>query len=139
MINIKLNKKLILALIALLFTATACSKLKGEFVIKKKFDETYKKIRTNSLEFNSREKIEWAFIPKKNKKKYKLAITLMKKEIVCVDVRTHLDYLDRFKNAIYGTIEKLKEGKYYIVITDVKEKTTIAKLHFSIYKITDSD
>lgn len=138
MINIKLNNILFISCICFLLLFTACAKLKGEFVIKKKFDETYKKIKTNSLEFKSDEKIEWAFIPKKNTKRYKLAITLMKKKLVWVDVRTHIDHVDRFKKALYGTIENLNEGKYYIVITDVKEKIIIDKLHFSIYKDIDS-
>ncbi len=132
MINTKLNKFIII-LCSLAFFSS-CAKLQGEFVLKRPFDETYKKLKGNRLEFKTTDKIEWAFIPKNNKNRFKLAITIMKKEIVWVDIRTRLDYVDMFKKSIYGSIEKLTVGKYYILITDVKNKVTVSKLYFTIYK-----
>lgn len=111
----------------------ACGKLEGEFSIKKDGDEAYKKI-IRGLELAPGEKINWIFRFRRVVGRNKIGVLVLKKEVVWVDIKKWIDYVNWEKEIVYGVIENLPPGKYRIDITDIEENNrAIANLVFMIY------
>ena len=125
-------KKIALTLIIICFSIATigCVKLKGEFAFKNVFDDNYKRI-DDPLEFGKSEKINWVYIFKQVKGVHEIGVSLIKKELVWVDVNNKAEQVSEANNVIYGKIENLADGTYKIVLSE--EDKVVDECTFVIY------
>jgi len=116
--------------VVLIFVLGGCAKLKGEFAFKNFFEDQYKKLE-NPLEFEKSEKIDWVYIFKDVRSPQNIIVTLLKKEIVWVDISNKSEQISALNNVIYGKIENLSDGDYRIVISQLNK--VIDQRNFIIY------
>ncbi len=95
---------------------SGCGKLKGEFAFKKLIDDKYR-IINGLLEFEKNEKINWVYTFKEVRGIQNIFVTLFKKELVWVDISGRVESVSETNKIIYGTIEKLPDGTYKIVLS----------------------
>jgi hypothetical protein len=116
--------------IILIFFVSGCAKHKGEFAFKNFFEDQYKKM-DDPLEFEKNEKINWLYIFKDVRSVQNITITLLKKEIVWVDISNKSEQISALNNVIYGKIENLSDGNYRIIISLLNK--VIDQCEFVIY------
>ncbi len=124
--------------VSLLFTFS-CGKPSGEFAFQAPFDKSYKK-NQDRLEFDSSQEIKWIYKFKDTiRKRTKLGVIIMKKELGWVDVFAMPEYIDEIKNIVYGTIKDFEPGEYKIVITKITEDETIILDQCAFYLFSDDE
>jgi hypothetical protein len=116
--------------VVLIFVLGGCAKLKGDFAFKNFFEDQYKKME-DPLEFEKGEKINWAYIFKDVRSPQNITVTLLKKEIVWVDISNKSEQISSLSNVIYGKIENLSDGDYRIVVSQLNK--VIDQRDFTIY------
>jgi hypothetical protein len=102
------------------FILSGCLKLKGEFAFKKIIDDKYRTV-DGLLEIEKNEKINWVYVFKKIRGRHNVLVTLYKKEIVWSDISNRTENISETNNIIYGTIEKLSDGTYKIVLSEANK------------------
>ncbi len=133
--NIKWSKdlkKFSAAMLAFLFIFMlgGCARLGGEFAFKNFFEDHYKKM-DDPLAFEKSEKINWVYIFRDIRNPQNITVTLLKKEIVWVDVSSRSEQISALNNVINGKIENLPDGDYRIVISQFSR--VIDRRDFGIY------
>ncbi|MBN2038540.1 MAG: hypothetical protein JW864_00765 [Spirochaetes bacterium] len=124
-------KNRILLIIVLAFFLAGCGKLKGNFAFKKTNEDVYRKINT-PLEFEKNEKINWVYVFSSNiDASYTIIVTLLKKELVWVDLSSRAEQISASSKIIYGNIENLSDGTYRIVLSNMDR--IIAEREFEIF------
>jgi hypothetical protein len=116
--------------IILIFFVSGCVKLKGEFAFKNLFEDQYKKM-DDPLEFEKTDKFNWVYIFKDVRNVQNITITLLKKEIVWVDISNETEQISASNSIIYGKIENLSVGDYRIVLSQLNK--VIDQRNFVIY------
>lgn len=106
----------IFSVILITLIISGCTKIKGEFAYKKLIEDKYKRA-DSLLEFDKNEKINWVYVFKDLKDIYNINVTLLKKELVWVDIANRTEKISRSNNIIYGIIENLSDGTYKIIIS----------------------
>ncbi len=125
--------RIIRIIIPVFIFALNCGGFQGEFAVKGEMDDVYRRIKKKP-EFSSDAKINWIYSFKSVSGYNKIGVVLLKKEIEWVDIYKRSDYIDSEKKIIYGKIERLKPGRYKIVLTDISgNNSLIASLPFMIY------
>jgi hypothetical protein len=107
-----------------------CIKLRGEFAFKKFIDDQYKKM-DGPLEFEKSEKINWVYIFKDVRGVQNIGVTLLKKEIVWVDISNKAEQISGLNKVIYGKLENLSDGNYKIILSQANK--VIDEREFVIY------
>lgn len=106
----------IFSVILITLIISGCTKIKGEFAYKKLIEDKYKRAE-GLLEFDKNEKVNWVYVFKDLKDIYNINVTLLKKELVWVDIANRTEKISRSNNIIYGIIENLTDGTYKIIIS----------------------
>ena len=106
----------IFSVILITLIISGCTKIKGEFAYKKIIEDKYKRA-DGLLEFEKNEKVNWVYVFKDLKDIYNINVTLLKKELVWVDIANRTEKISRSNNIIYGIIENLTDGTYKIIIS----------------------
>lgn len=106
----------IFSVILITLIISGCTKIKGEFAYKKLIEDKYKRA-DGLLEFDKNEKINWVYVFKELKDIYNINVTLLKKELVWVDIANRTEKISRSNNIIYGIIENLSDGTYKIIFS----------------------
>lgn len=106
----------IFSVILITLIISGCTKIKGEFAYKKLIEDKYKRA-DGLLEFDKNEKVNWVYVFKDLKDIYNINVTLLKKELVWVDIANRTEKISRSNNIIYGIIENLTDGTYKIIIS----------------------
>lgn len=117
-------------LLYIIIILTGCGRLEGEFAFKTFMEDSYKRI-DKPLEFNKEETVDWAFVFNNAGDKYDIAVVLMKKELIWVDINTRIQEISPESNIVYGKIQGLEQGNYKIVIAN--NGTVIGEREFQIY------
>ncbi|TAL31348.1 MAG: hypothetical protein EPN93_17955 [Spirochaetes bacterium] len=125
--------------IAILFAGAlavlSCGKPGGDFAFKKPMEDVYRKV-AQPPEFEREEAVDWVFALKGlGGSPVKLAVFLVKKELVWVELHTRTESVTRDRAFIYGTIEGLKKGRYKIIIA--RGGDVVGEQEFDIYDETD--
>jgi hypothetical protein len=123
-----LGKKAIVILTV--FLIIGCGRLKGEFAFKRSFQDAYRRI-DGPLNFEINETIHWVYIFNTVNKVYNINITLLKKELVWVDINSRMEMISESNKIIYGTIENLDIGTYKIILN--YENNMIDEREFVIF------
>ncbi len=119
-----------------LMLAFGCGGLKGEFGFKRPHEDRYRKIE-GTPEFITGETIEWAYSFSAVKGEHVVGVTLMKKELVWVDIAVKSHTINESKRVIHGALENLDEGHYRIILTEKGEK--IGEKEFLVYGETEEE
>lgn len=128
------TKNFILIIIILF---SSCGGQKGEFAVKKNFDENYRRV-SGILEFSVKDRVAWVYHLKKKGNKLSIGIIIMKKEIVWVEIKSTSQRLDIENRTIYGTIASFPSGEYKVVLTDINnDNSLIGEMPFYIYDDED--
>jgi hypothetical protein len=128
----------LLCLTCCIVITLSCASKKGEFAFKYVLDDSYRKIHGNK-EFSADREVQWAYIYKRVAYRKRIAVILLKKEIVWVESDVKSDYIDNSKKVIFGTIFNLDEGTYKIILTDISLNKIIDEFEFLIYNDTKDD
>ncbi len=123
-----------IAVCLIAFFAVGCGKLKGEFAFKSFGEDTYKRVG-EVPEFEQSELINWVFIFKKLTDRHQIGVTLLKKELVWIDINTRSENITLTKKIIYGEIQNFEEGRYRILLS--KEGAVVAEKEFIIFRDED--
>ncbi len=137
--NTRWNKKghlIVLLLLLIALFSIHCGKLEGSFAFKRPFDDLYKYV-SGIPEFKNTETIHWVFLFKKVSEEKKVAVILMKKELVWVELSYISETISKEKKILYGKIDKLEEGRYMLIIAG--DDRRIAEKEFSIYTDEESE
>ena len=118
------------------FVLTSCAKPKGQFAFRYPLDDRFKRIE-GIPEFKRDLKVDWCFVFQKDYGRRDITVTVMKKEIIWVEVNVTSERIDNSKRVIYGTIEDLSEGTYKVLISE--RDVIIAEKEFVIYSDTEGD
>ncbi len=122
-------KNAVCAIITVLLL-TGCVRLKGEFAFRKFGQDSYRRIE-GSLEFEKNEKVDWVYIFRNLRGKYKIYISIIKKELIWIDIYNTTDLVSVGKNSVYGVIENLSDGIYKIILYN--ESRVIDEREFTIF------
>jgi hypothetical protein len=132
---IKLMTSNIIIILAL-FMLTSCAKPKGQFAFRYPMDDRFKRIE-GIPEFKRDLKVDWCFVFQKDYGSRDITVTVMKKEIIWVEVHVISESIDNLKRVIYGSIQDLSEGTYKLLITERDE--IIAEKEFIIYSDNEGE
>jgi hypothetical protein len=120
-------------LIFTLLILISCGKMQGRFAVKTITDENYRAVNEN-LEIEKGTELKWIYKFKNVSSRYAIGIILVKKELFWVEVKNGSDYVERKKNIISGTIDRLPVGEYKIILTDLAKKNRlIDEMQFVVY------
>jgi hypothetical protein len=89
----------------------------------------------NPLEFEKNEKINWVYIFKDVRGVQNIGVTLLKKEIVWVDISNKAEQISELNKVIYGKLENLSDGNYKIILSQANK--VIDEREFIIYSDTE--
>ena len=131
MANSKMGIASVMGVCLIFLMLTGCVKLQGEFAFKKPDDDRYKRVK-GIPEFNINSSIKWCYLLKKSYEKLSVGVVLIKKEIIWVDVISRVETINKSTKAIYGTIEKLNEGRYKLLVSESNE--IVDEMEFIIYR-----
>lgn len=120
----------IIIMLSLCFGFTGCSGLKGEFGFKTFKEDVYKKFKENP-EFNKNQEIQWVYSFKKVTEPHQVGVTLLKKELVWVEINSRAENINKTNTIIYGKIFGFDEGLYKLEITESGK--LIEEKEFSVY------
>ena len=125
-------KKIAITLIILccVIADMGCARFKGEFAFKIFFEDQYKK-KDDPLEFEKSERINWVYIFKQVNGVHDIGVSLIKKELVWVDISNKAEQISGANKVIYGKIENLSDGTYKIVLSEADK--VIDEREFIIY------
>ena len=129
-------RKIFLPLLFICLIIPGCVKLGGEFAFKKSVDDKYRKIDC-PLEFEKTDKIKWVYIFNDIKRRYSIGVSLLKKEIVWVDISNRVVEIKPEDKIIYGDIEDLTDGTYKIILTESGK--IIKEIGFIIFSDQEED
>jgi hypothetical protein len=133
-INIKWSdivlKKKIFSIIFIAYVFSGCGQLKGEFAIKNRFEDKYRKVNS-SLELEKNEKIKWVYIFSNVREELQIGVVLLKKEIVWVDMDSRTEKISPSKKIIYGEIVNLSDGEYKITLAHSEK--IVDELGFTVF------
>jgi len=120
----------------ILVCAFGCGGLKGEFGFKRPHEDRFKKIE-GIPEFVTGETIDWAYSFNDFKGEHVVGVTLMKKELVWVDVLVKSHTINESKKVIHGAFENLEEGHYRLILTE--KGKSIEEKEFLVYGETEEE
>lgn len=126
-------KKYVL-LILVTFLWLSCGKLHGEFGFRYPGDQAYNR-NLQQYEFDSAKEVEWVYKFESVSKRTSIGVITMKKELGWVDIFTTRDYVDEFKQIVYGKLSELEPGDYKLVLTEMSPEGSriIDEREFYIY------
>jgi hypothetical protein len=124
----------LLAVLTGTMALASCGKLSGTFAFKKPIDDVYRKL-PEIPEFSRDEVVDWVCVLKGVGKSDQLAVFLLKKELVWVELHSRLENVREGRAYIYGTIQDLARGRYKIMIA--KESSVVGEQEFDIYDDND--
>ena len=119
-----------------LYLLIGCGKPEGQFAFRYAMDDRFKRI-DGIPEFKRDQKIEWTFVFKRDYGNRDIGVTVLKKEIIWVEVISRLERIDSSKRIVYGSIEDLSDGTYKLLITEGDE--VIAEKEFIIYSDNEEE
>ncbi len=119
-----------------LYLLIGCGKPEGQFAFRYAMDDRFKRI-DGIPEFKRDQKIEWTFVFKRDYGNRDIGVTVLKKEIIWVEVISRLERIDNLKKIIYGRIEDLSDGTYKLLITEGDK--VIAEKEFIIYSDNEEE
>ena len=126
-------KKLCLLLLASL-VLVSCGKLHGEFGFRYTGDQAYKRDLPR-YEFDSAKEVDWVYKFDSVSGRASIGVIIMKKELGWIDILTTQDYVDEFKQIVYGNLKELEPGDYKLVLIEMSTvgSRTIDEREFYIY------
>jgi len=119
-----------LAVAACAVALASCGKPHGTFAFKKPIEDVYHKLQ-EVPEFGRDDVVNWVCVVKGLGKSDRLAVFVLKKEMVWVELHSRLENVGKDQPYVYGTIQDLAKGRYKIMIT--KESHAVGELEFNIY------
>lgn len=125
---IKWNNAVILLMVLILLCS--CSQSPGTFAYKKADDDRYLS-KKGLWEFKQDEIIDWTFYCNKPSKNKKLGISILKKEIVWIDVHSFYNIISTQNPSVYGRIQNYDQGEYKIIVSE--NDVVIGQQKFVIY------
>jgi len=122
-------------LILLILIPLACGKLHGEFGFKYSEDKGYKR-NLQRYEFDAAKDVQWIYRFDAVQGRSSLGVIILKKELGWIDIITGQDYIDEYKQIVYGTISGLEPGYYRLVLVELvpdSKNRQIDEREFYIY------
>ena len=117
----------------IIMSLLSCGKLQGEFALKYPMQDTYRRV-TADVEFKSNETVHWIYkLSRVPTRTVRVAVFLLRKEIVWVEIHTSVNEVGLENGIIYGSFDDLPEGQYRLLLTEAMNNTKIDVMDFVVY------